>query len=450
MRKTKMHKQKNKKFAEIIYDKYKQHLQSNAVRKALQTLEPAEDTQRRQREYMVKKLSLCSLIVVIGLFLSLFLWIKEGLQTKIVDNRIERNAYGDGGKSVSLIAKGEADAYEFDLSLEERMYREDELNTLLEDFLPLLEQDVLGENVSLDRVEYDLRLADSLGGYPFEVEWQTDGEYVDSDGGLIQNVLDEPRLTSLTAIISCEAFEAQHELSCIVYSKAVLPTQSELIEAALENAQSETREEKFMTLPSEIREENISWSYKRSYMGLLFLLATPLLAIGIYFGMDRDLKKQVEDRNEQLKLDYPEIVSALALLIGAGMTVPNAWQRVVQDYRVKKQETGKKRFAYEEMLLTVYEMESGITQTKAYERFGRRCCVQSYNRLATMLSQNVRKGALNLAVLLREEAAYAFEERKHTARRLGEKAGTKLLIPMMMLLSMIMVVIMVPAFKTYF
>lgn len=441
---------RNKKFAEFIYDRYKKILQSNAVREALQTLEPAGNTQSRQREYVIKKLSLCSIIVASGLCLSLLLWIKEEMQTKIVDNRIERNAYGDGEKSVRLIAKGETGAYEIDLSVEERLYQQGELNALLEDFLPLLEHSVIGENVSLDRVEYDLRLVDSLEDYPFEVEWQTDGEYVDSDGGLIHYVLDEPRLSRLTAVISCEAFEVRHELNCMVYSRAVQPPQSELIEAVLEKTQGETREEKFMTLPSEISEENISWSYKRSHMGLLFLFATPLLALVIYFGTDRDLKKQVEDRNEQLKLDYPEIVSSLALLIGAGMTVPNAWQRVAKDYRVKKQETGKKRFAYEEMLLTIHEMESGVTQTKAYERFGRRCRVQSYNRLATMLSQNVRKGASNLAVLLREEAAYAFEERKHTARRLGEKAGTKLLMPMMMLLGMIMIVIMVPAFKTYF
>ncbi len=38
----------------------------------------------------------------------------------------------------------------------------------------------------------------------------------------------------------------------------------------------------------------------------------------------------------------------------------------------------------------------------------------------------------------------------HTARRVGEIAGTKLLVPMMMLLGMIMVVIMVPAFQGYF
>lgn len=448
---------KSKKFAELIYKRLEKMLKKpnkilhdSTVREALQTLEPAGNTQIRQREYVMKKLSLCGVIVVSGLIVSLLLWIKEETQTKIVDNRIERNAYGDGEKSVSLVAKGMSDTYEVNLSVEERLYKESELNALLEEFLPLLERAVIGENESLDKIEYDLRLVSGLNAYPFEVEWQTDGEYVDSDGRLIYNILDAPQLVELTAVISCKDFEVHHELNCMVYSRAVQPSQSELIKTALEETQSETRGEKFMTLPSEINAENINWSYKKSYMGLLFLFATPMLTLVIYFGTDRDLKKQVENRNEQLRLDYPEIVSSLALLIGAGMTVPNAWQRVAKDYRVKRQETGRKRYAYEEMLLTIYEMENGVAQTKAYERFGRRCRVQSYNRLAAMLSQNVRKGATNLAALLREEAAYAFEERKHTARRLGEKAGTKLLMPMMMLLGMIMVVIMVPAFKTYF
>ena len=53
-------------------------------------------------------------------------------------------------------------------------------------------------------------------------------------------------------------------------------------------------------------------------------------------------------------------------------------------------------------------------------------------------------------MLLREESKDAFEERKHLARSMGEKAGTKLLVPMMMLLGITLVIIMVPAFQTYF
>ena len=446
-----------KKIAEFIYHrldnmskKPKKILYDGAVHEALQALEPAGDTQRRQKEYVIKKLSLCIMIIIVGLTLSLLLWIKDRSQTEIVDNRIERNPYGDGEKNVTLVGKSENGTYEIDLSVEEKRYSDTELNDLLTEFIPLLETNMLGENESLDRVAYDLRFIDGISGFPFTVEWQVDDIYISRDGTLMEDTLDAPKLVELTAIISCESFEARHELNCMVYSKAVQPSQSEQILKALQKIQSETRDHEFMTLPSEINKEKISWSYRKSYTELLFLIATPLIALIMYFGTDRDLKKQVNDRKEQLQLDYPEIVSALALLIGAGMTVPNAWQRVAKDYRVRKQETGRKRYAYEEMLLTIYEMESGVAQTKAYERFGRRCRVQCYNRLSTMLSQNVKKGATNLAALLREEAAYAFEERKHTARRFGEKAGTKLLMPMMMLLCMIMIVIMVPAFKTYF
>lgn len=452
-----MKKNRNNRLGEFLYsriekkaDKSNRVLYDNSVREALQTLEPVGDTQSRQREYVIKKLSLCGAIVAGGLLLSALLWIKDEMQAPIVDNRIERNIYGDGEKSVSLVAKGETGTYEIDVSIEERLYKESELNALLAEFLPLLEKAAAGENASFDKVEYNLRLVGGLEGFPFDVEWQTDGEYIGSDGKLLNDILDAPKLSPLTAIISCDAFEVSREFSCMVYSKAVPSPQSEMIAKTLEELQGETKNEEFMTLPSEINAEKLNWSYQKNNAGILALFATPLIALVIYFGTDRDLKKQVEDRNEQLKLDYPEIVSALALLIGAGMTVPNAWQRVAKDYRAKKQETGRTRYAYEEMLLTVYEMESGAAQTNAYERFGRRCRVQEYNRLATMLSQNVRKGATNLAVLLREEAAHAFEERKHSARRLGEKAGTKLLMPMMMLLGMIMVVIMIPAFQGYF
>ena len=40
----------------------------------------------------------------------------------------------------------------------------------------------------------------------------------------------------------------------------------------------------------------------------------------------------------------------------------------------------------------------------------------------------------------------AFEQRKNRARQIGEKAGTKLLFPMLIMLVLVLVIIMVPAF----
>ena len=68
-------------------------LYNSAVREDLQTLEPAGNTQERQKDYVIKKLSVCSMIVVIGVIFSVALWIKDGIETEIVDNSIERNLY---------------------------------------------------------------------------------------------------------------------------------------------------------------------------------------------------------------------------------------------------------------------------------------------------------------------------------------------------------------------
>ncbi len=390
------------------------------------------------------------MVFIVGVVLSLALWLKEGLHTEIAENKLYRNAYGSGGKSVKLVAENQENHMELSLELEEKSYTKQELDTMAKELTPLLETAMLGENTSLDHITYDIRLVEEIKGFPFWIEWQVDEEYFDYEGCLQKETLKQPQLVELTAVISCGSYEMQHIVNCMVYSKAIQASETELMERALKEVEQNSRNSEFMTLPSEIKGNAVNWRYPRSYNGLLFLVATPLLVLVLYCGADKDLHKKVEAREEQMRMDYPEIVSSLALLLGAGMTVPNAWNKVVEDYKDKREETGKKRYAYEEMLLAIYEMENGVAQTKAYERFGRRCRISSYNKLAAMLSQNVRKGATNLAVLLREEAADAFEERKYMARKLGEKASTKLLVPMMMLLGMIMVIIMMPAFQTYF
>lgn len=69
-------------------------LYNSVVREDLQTLEPAGDTQARQRAYVIGKISVCGLVAAVGVILSTALWIKDGMASKIVDNRIERNVYG--------------------------------------------------------------------------------------------------------------------------------------------------------------------------------------------------------------------------------------------------------------------------------------------------------------------------------------------------------------------
>lgn len=147
-----------------------------------------------------------------------------------------------------------------------------------------------------------------------------------------------------------------------------------------------------------------------------------------------------------LLFDYAEVVSKLQVLVGAGMTVRNAWGRMVHDYEAA--EFRKKRPAYEEMRQTYYQMENGTAEGVSFREFGRRCRLQPYLKLSSILEQNRKTGTKNLRELLRTEVEDAFEMRKNLARRMGEEAGTKLLIPLFMLLFIVMVFIMVPAMMT--
>jgi tight adherence protein C len=115
-----------------------------------------------------------------------------------------------------------------------------------------------------------------------------------------------------------------------------------------------------------------------------------------------------------------------------------------------KKENGKERAAYEEIRTTCYEMDSGISEAEAYRRFGERCGQVKYKTLATLLIQNLQKGSRHLSDLLEKESVEAWEERKRKARVLGEAAATKLLLPMVLMLLVVMAVIMLPAGLSFY
>ena len=90
-----------------------------------------------------------------------------------------------------------------------------------------------------------------------------------------------------------------------------------------------------------------------------------------------------------------------------------------------------------------------MPEGKAFEEFGRRCGLQSYMKLGGLLEQNRKMVQRISGICCAQKMTDAFEQRKHQARRLGEEAGTKLLLPLFILLSVVMVMIAVPALMEF-
>ncbi|MDY5577835.1 MAG: type II secretion system F family protein [Lachnospiraceae bacterium] len=156
-----------------------------------------------------------------------------------------------------------------------------------------------------------------------------------------------------------------------------------------------------------------------------------------------DINKQVKKRNSELISDYPEIVSKLLLLHGAGLTIQNAFSTILLD---SKKTSNSKHYIYQEIELTLNKLKSGASESGAYAALGKRCHIHSYIKLGTLLEQNIKKGSSDLQDALNREVKEAFSLHKNNVLQAGEKAGTKMLFPMILILLVIMVIIIIPAF----
>ena len=181
----------------------------------------------------------------------------------------------------------------------------------------------------------------------------------------------------------------------------------------------------------------------QTYAFLFLITGTVLFLIKRREGQAVLVKRQ-----EELLMDYPGLIMKFTLLVQAGMTVRKIFQKMAFDYQRKQGK--RKRTAYEEILILCHEMDSGVSEMEAYRRFGERCGQVKYKTFATMLIQNLQKGSRQLADMLEKESMEAWDERKRKARVLGEAAATKLLVPMILMLLVVMAVIMIPACLAFY
>ena len=148
-------------------------------------------------------------------------------------------------------------------------------------------------------------------------------------------------------------------------------------------------------------------------------------------------------------MDYPELVSKFTVLLQAGLSARNVWERMVAEYEKQRGKGEKPRYVMEEMRVTKLQLDNGVYESRAYGEFGRRCGLHPYMKFAALLEQSLRQGSGGLSLLLMEEAEAAFEQRKHLARRLGEEAATKLMLPMFLMLLVVLAVVMAPGFLSF-
>lgn len=372
---------------------------------------------------------------------------------EISDGKLIRpkNSEGQISVNISVSGEGEDEDCTFDITVNPRKFTRDEV---IENFGRAEEHlinNMLGENISFDKVSTNLKLITEFPEYSITVDWySSDYELISYDGTVTpNNIPDSGEEVLLTAVMKCGEYEAEHVFNVNVIKPDLTDREEFLndvynaVGAALKTGEYEESIE----LPQNVNGRKIKYSQKRQ-SSVPTIAAGGLLAAAAIILSEKENKRKAEKmRIKQLQYAYSEVVSKLTLLIGAGMSVQRAWEKIALDYEKKRQKPECP--AYEEMLITLRQIQSGVPEKSAYAEFGRRCGTKEYRKLGTLLEQNVRKGTKGLSELLEQESTEAFEQRKNLARQMGEEAGTKLLLPMILMLVIVMVIIMVPAVMSF-
>ncbi len=421
----------------------------------LSYLHPGNDNNMLVKEYYIKKTSNLLLTFVVMVVLLVLVLISRSTNGMITDdNRLKRNDIGRGKTVIDLTASTEEYDYGvLAVEIEERKLSVEDRDRLMDELYEYLLEAVLSDNDSLDHVDKDLFMPGAIEGYPFSLRWES-GDYllIDSQGKVNNTELSGEGIpVDLKVIMTYGDFERSYDLKAVVYPPDYSPEELKHIKLMeeMDDEDIQTRYDEYFKLPDYIDGKKIVWKEKREPIVPLLIAMTICMMAGIWLGMDRDVKKKCEERDRQLIIDYAEFVSKLQVLITSGSTIRGALEQMLADYKRFKTEGGKRRYVYEELLICMRKLGDGMNEASCYEYFGRRCRVVCYRKLSSLLIQNLKKGSDGLIESLNNEVSIAFEERKAMARRMGEETQTKLIFPMMLMLSVVMIIIMIPAYMSF-
>lgn len=398
---------------------------------------------RKEKRRLMLTLGLCVIMAI-----ALYIW--EAVEDSS-DTQVIRNTYGQGSKTeeYQLTIPGELEDEPIQLEIQERQYTTEETKEMFERAMEELDRVVLGENEGFNRIEKNLNFPSQLSDYPLQIQWELDSYEMMNIQGEIkeEKVPKEGKLLGIRGILTYGEEEAIYMRSARVYP----PTRTGVdkliyeVQEAVRKAEEGSRKKESFSLPVELNGMQLQWSKKKAGRWKYLLLIGAVYAVYRVYRSKEKVKQAEKLRRQELLRDYPHMLSKFTMLLGTGITVKQVWDKIVQDYEKQKTDDGK-HLAYEEMGVALREINSGVAEAEAYERFGKRCAVLEYIKFGALLVQNLRKGSRGLSELLRMEVVRSFEERKATAKRLGEEAGTKMLLPMLGMLGVVMIMVMVPAF----
>lgn len=400
------------------------------------------------------KKKLVQIGIICVLFIVLAVYVEATEHSVDENNRVIRASPGERGQSLELQLEAEdfLDGYHYKVEIPAQVVTQAEAEQYFEKARQEIDERFFEQGDCAEHVSHAVRMENRYVDRMVSAEWTFDSyQYIDIDGKLRENNLKDNAIVQATVLLTCGAYEQEYVFSFMIVPPEFTKEEQLLndIESAV-TAEGNRQGETYFQLPQKVDGVSLKWEEPKQHLLVKVLFFEIVIVVLLYFVEQEKKKTKEKERQDQMHLDYAEFVNKLLILLGSGMSLKQSLNRISARYFDKRQKNQtKERYLYEELLITNHEIEDGESERLAYQKFGERIGLNCYNRLIRILIQNLRTGSRGICELLGQEATVALEERKALARKLGEEAGTKMLLPLIMMLGIVIAIIMVPAMQSF-
>ena len=421
----------------FLYERFRAEIRRSGTMSERQTDEEAE---RQFIKICVKGLKGLLLLDVLVLIIALI------PKTETDRNTLTRPGVGEESVNVSINLNKDGSEKTYSLELSPREYSSEEFKEMAGKAYSYLSDIIRGDNSDLENVMHDLVLPQTDETGTLRVEWYSDdSELIGIDGRVNSREIEEAQNVRVSAILTDGIHDRKY-----IWKVRVIPyvesDWAERIEAVLKTLEEGSREDESFVLPDTIEGVGISAEKESELSDACKILIFGFILIICYVILQFSrVRRKASERQDELLGRYSYFVSSIVLKVGSGLSVRETMISIYTELK----DRGIRDGLYEELNYIVNGLQAGRDEKTVYLEMGRGSGVHEYSGLMTLITRNLERGNSNLLDLLRKEEEDAFNERKLRARRKGEEAAEKLLIPMFILLITVIGIVMFPALKNF-
>lgn len=394
--------------------------------------EDGEQLYRRQKRRNRRRRSIY--LLILATLAAGSLWQSRHLAER---TSLTRPAIGEGSREERMIFEWKGRQYETTIENRERHISEAECETMAAELIKVLPEIMLGDGQDAQEIREKLYLPERVEHYPFELTYFfSEGAPVLLSGEVKRDTRPQPFDLMVELRYGDWSKQWQWQGQVAAVEEGAQSARAEAT-ALLQQAEQANRFETEFPLPQQMNGERLRWVEKLPSPWLILLWGGVIWLV-YEVSLKERARRLCLQRQQELETAYPKLVERLLLYHQAGFL---GWQ-VFERLALAGNDLPAALIVRIRLLSA--RINRGLPITEAYDEFARSCRSQPYRHLMQLLSDELQKGHRDLEQQLRTEIRRANRERLDAAAKAGERLGTRLLFPMVLLLVICMALVMIP------